>query len=251
MKRLALALAAVAFLAGCTATPALAPEVSLVLITTDTNSLVVAEAHAVAADLGASLEVVDTTDVQAAVDAALLDSPDVIIGVGDAVLDEFDPAAASNLAQQFLLIGTEALEPTANLTAAVFRDYEGFYLAGVAAGVTGTAAITAPPSSPLVDSSVARFVDGLHSVAPSLDPVVTIGDDLNFGCSITTDFSLALGEPLERILAGDTGGVYSYGVADAAVAIDGCPAAASTEVHAAAADLASGDVVVTDPLYNP
>ena len=167
------------------------------------------------------------------------------------MLDEFDPAAATTLDQEFLLLSTEALEPTANLTAAVFRDYEGYYLAGVAAGVRGSAPIVTPPSSPLVDASVARFVAGLHSIQPSLSPGVTPGDDLDFGCAITTDLGLALREPLAHILAGNPGGVYSYGVADNAVAISGCPESTSPEVQAAAQAIASGDVEITDPLYFP
>ena len=249
MRLLSLLLLVALAVTGCTAAPTPPAQVSLVLIATDPSSLLVADARAVAADLGATLEVVDTSDVQGAVDAALIDSPDVIIGVGDEVLDVVDPAAASTLAQQFLLLGAQALEPTENLTASVFRDYEGYYLAGVAAGVAGHAAVTAPPASPLVDSSVSRFSDGLHSVAPSLDPVVTVGDDLDFGCRITTDYTVGLREPLERILAGDAGGVYSYGVADKAVAIDGCPGSDSPEVQAAAAALSSGELEVTDPLF--
>jgi basic membrane protein A len=121
-----------------------------------------------ARSLHAELTIIQTTSdrVDADVEVALTTQPTLIIGVGARTVDAIDPAAAANLDQEFIVIGGEAPEPTANLTAAVFRRHEGLYLTGVEAGLmsrSGTVGAVAPPSDPLVDAWVGTFETGVRA----------------------------------------------------------------------------------------
>jgi hypothetical protein len=50
----------------------------------------------------------------------LADSPDLIVVLGPELLDATDRSSASNLGQQFLIVGAQLPEPTANVTAVVW-----------------------------------------------------------------------------------------------------------------------------------
>lgn len=50
----------------------------------------------------------------------LADAPDLVIVLGPELLDATDRSSASNLGQQFLVIGAQLPEPTANVTAVVW-----------------------------------------------------------------------------------------------------------------------------------
>lgn len=54
------------------------------------------------------------TQVQAAIDA----KPDLVISIGDGLVDAMALVTATNLETEFLLVGAEIAEPTANVTAA-------------------------------------------------------------------------------------------------------------------------------------
>ena len=111
--------------------------------------------------------------------------------------------------------------------------------------------VSAPADDPYAVSQVDRFIDGVRSI--STTPVeVQDSDAVDAGCPTITNTAVALRDALPTVLAGDTGGVFSYGLAEGALALDpACPGATSPEVEAAAARIASGEVVVTDPLFNP
>lgn len=172
------------------ATTAPAP-LSFILITPppSADSALVASAvestRAIAAKLGASLDVYKSSPavtVQSNVDAAIAAHPTVIIGLTDAVLGDFDPAAASNLSQQFVLIDTAAAEPTENLTSATFRSYEGTYLTGVEAGLlttSGVVGLIAPDDNPLARAWTVPFTAGATSANAKVDSRVGFvgGDD--------------------------------------------------------------------------
>jgi len=257
--KLVFSLTAVLLLAGCTtAAPEPAePPTQLVLITAEPVvegtplATSVDDARAVAAELGAQLEVLESeseSDVAAQLAVAIAEQPAVIIGLGDGVLSDFDPAAASNLSQQFLLVGSEAPEPTSNLTAANFRTWEGLYLAGVGAATSGPVSIVSPTGDPYADAQVRRFTDGAHGS----DVTITNGERLDVACDTITHTDVALRDSLAAVLAGDTGGVWSFGVAENAVELDpSCAGAGSPEVAQASEQIARGEVVVTDPLYVP
>jgi basic membrane protein A len=169
------------------------PRTTIVVITTagpddPFTESALSGAREVAPSMRAELEIVETTperlaaDVQDAVDA----EPALIIGVGPLAVDAFDPAAAANLDQQFILVGGEAAEPTANLTAAVFRSHEALYLTGVEAGLmssSGTVGAVAPPSNPLVDAWVGTFETGARSV--DAEVVTAHTDDTGTGQALS------------------------------------------------------------------
>jgi len=255
--KLVLSLTVLLLLTGCTSSTPPEPSTQLVLITSEPvvegTALAdsVDDARTVATELGADLEVRESaseSDVAAQLAAAIAEQPAVIIGLGDGVLTDFDPAAASNLSQQFLLVGSEAPEPTDNLTAASFRTWEGLYLAGVGAATAGPVSIVAPSGDPYVDAQVRRFTDGAHGS----DVTITNGERLDVACDTITHTDVALRTSLAAVLAGDTGGVWSFGVAERAVELaPDCAGADSEEVAAASEKLASGEIVVTDPLYVP
>ena len=189
----ALALTAIAALSACSSAPApvatsATPSdgLNFVLITPTAVEpgtflqFAVDGVSTAAAKLNASLEILEpsaSVSVQDNIDAAMLENPTVIIGLTDGVLTEFDYTAASNLAHQFLLIDSAALEPTGNLSAALFRDYEADYLAGVEAGVLATGkksvAVVSPFANPLVQSQSVPFLTGAASQDDSLKIGIT------------------------------------------------------------------------------
>jgi basic membrane protein A len=142
----------------------------------------VSGARATAKSLDASLDIVrsDADRLDDDVQDALAARPNVIVGVGAATLDAIDPAAASNLDQQFVVVGGEAPEPTANLTTAVFRSHEALHLTGVEAGLmsrSGTVGVVAPESDPLVDAWVETFTAGAESSGARVEIARVTGTD--------------------------------------------------------------------------
>lgn len=59
-------------------------------------------------------------DGDALLKSALAEKPDVIVVLGESILTELDSVSASNLDQQFVLLGAQLPEPTANVTAVVW-----------------------------------------------------------------------------------------------------------------------------------
>lgn len=152
----AVALAAVMLLAGCAVQPAPADPGEQSIDSTASSPIDVPGstlgASAVTADApdGLSLAVVSAPDageqeslVRAAVDgfarshdavvtvhadasasdavaAALALEPDVIVGIGPAVVGGIDRASASHLETSFLVLGTQLAEPTGNVVAVVW-----------------------------------------------------------------------------------------------------------------------------------
>lgn len=96
-------------------------------------------ARAVASAHGATLHeyVVDgesEVSVGGALDHALDARPDLIVGLGDGVVDVFGFESAQWLDQQFLVVGAQLPEPTGNVTAVV---WDGATSRGSAAGSDG------------------------------------------------------------------------------------------------------------------
>lgn len=149
---------------------------SIILITPNpigsNNFLQLASDGAVQAgeQYGATVDVYeseDPTSVQQNLDAAIRESPDVIIGVTFSVADQFAQAAADYPDQQFLLIDTSVENAPENLTAAVFKEYEATYLTGVEAGLlsaSGNIGVVAAEDTPFVRRWVDPFFAGAQSV---------------------------------------------------------------------------------------
>jgi basic membrane protein A len=127
----------------------------------------------------------DPTSIQQNLDAAIREKPSIIIGVTFSVLDQFTEAAADNPDQQFLLIDTSAEEPTDNLTAAVFKEYEATYLTGVEAGLlteTNNVGVVASLDTPFIHRWVDPFFAGAESVDPGVKTAAQyVGGDNPFG----------------------------------------------------------------------
>jgi basic membrane protein A len=127
----------------------------------------------------------DPTSIQQNIDAAVREEPSIIIGVSFSVLDQITQAAADYPDQQFLLIDTSAEEPTDNLTAAVFKEYEATYLTGVEAGLltqTGNVGVVASLDTPFLHRWVDPFFEGAKSVKPDVTTAVQyVGGDNPFG----------------------------------------------------------------------
>jgi hypothetical protein len=66
----------------------------------------------------------DDADPEALLERALGTAPDVVVVLGPALLDALDRVSASTLDQQFLTIGAQLPEPTANVTAVVWPGPE-------------------------------------------------------------------------------------------------------------------------------
>ena len=137
---------------------------------------------------GASVDVYeseDPTSIQQNIDAAVREKPSIIIGVSFSVLDQITQAAADYPDQQFLLIDTSAEEPTENLTAAVFKEYEATYLTGVEAGLlseSGNVGVVASLDTPFLHRWVDPFFAGAESVKPGVKTAVQyVGGDNPFG----------------------------------------------------------------------
>jgi len=139
-------------------------------------------------EYGASVDVYESEDpssIQQNVDAAIRESPDVIIGVSFSVLDQFTQAATDYPDQQFLLVDTSPEEPLDNLTSAVFKEYEATYLNGVEAGLlseTGTVGVVASLDTPFLHRWIDPFFEGAASVREDIATSVQyVGGDNPFG----------------------------------------------------------------------
>lgn len=77
-----------------------------------------------AAEHSGSLTVHHDASTPVAVDAALAERPDVIVGIGPAVVGAIDLASASHLDTSFLMLGTQLAEPTGNVIAVVWPGAE-------------------------------------------------------------------------------------------------------------------------------
>jgi basic membrane protein A and related proteins len=82
----------------------------------------------------------DPASIQQNVAAAVRDKPDVIVAVGFNFADVLAQQAEQNPDQQFLFVDSCTEQPFPNVTCAVFREYEGVYLAGAEAGLLSKSA---------------------------------------------------------------------------------------------------------------
>jgi hypothetical protein len=102
--------------------------------------------------------------VGAALDRALDARPDLIVGLGDGVVDVFSFESAQLLDQQFLVVGAQLAEPTGNVTAVV---WDGATSRGSAAGSDGELAdtsITEDRGEDALEAGLASIQDGVTGV---------------------------------------------------------------------------------------
>jgi basic membrane protein A len=77
----------------------------------------------------------DPASIQQNIVAAVRDKPDVIVAVGFNFADVLAQQAEEHPEQQFLFVDSCTEKPFPNVTCAVFREYEGVFLAGAEAGL--------------------------------------------------------------------------------------------------------------------
>jgi basic membrane lipoprotein Med (substrate-binding protein (PBP1-ABC) superfamily) len=90
--------------------------------------------------------------------------PDLIVSAGNALVDPLALVTASHLDQQFLLIGAEVAEPTANVTAA---DWPGASYRGEGLGMSSTydpKSFTPARATAAIRSGVASVLHGLTGI---------------------------------------------------------------------------------------
>ncbi|ACZ20917.1 hypothetical protein Sked_09670 [Sanguibacter keddieii DSM 10542] len=109
-------------------TDAVPPGLTLAVVVSDETADTDAAVRAVDAfadDVGATVTHAvalpeHVADPEALLELALGAAPDVVVVLGPAMLDALDRVSASTLDQQFLTIGAQLPEPTANVTAVVW-----------------------------------------------------------------------------------------------------------------------------------
>jgi hypothetical protein len=95
--------------------------------------------------------------------------PDLVVSAGDALVDPLAQVTASHLDQQFLVVGAELAEPTANVTAA---DWSGASFRGEGLGASSTydaSSFTPARCAAAVRAGVASVLSGLTGIVVWLD----------------------------------------------------------------------------------
>ncbi|HEY0118964.1 MAG TPA: hypothetical protein VGC04_09305 [Cellulomonas sp.] len=138
----------------------------VVLLVGDSDDATTTEADAVrswATAQDASLRTITVTDPNGYVDGivdALKLQPDLVVGVGNDLMPPLALVSASNLQQQFLTVGAQIAEPTANVTAAVWDDAS-LKSEGVGLGSSfDPAAVTPERAESAVRAGVASILSG-------------------------------------------------------------------------------------------
>ncbi|GAA2224204.1 hypothetical protein GCM10010413_17420 [Promicromonospora sukumoe] len=92
-----------------------------------TTATLTAAVEHYAAEHGADLTVLparDHDEVEQRIDEAVAAAPDLVVGVGDGVVDVFSLITAQYLETDFLVVGAQLPEPTHNVTAVVWPGAE-------------------------------------------------------------------------------------------------------------------------------
>ena len=120
-----------------------------------------------------NLETVAVTDPSGYVDGiveAMDLAPDLVICAGNALVDALALVTASNLDQQFLVVGAQLPEPTVNVTAAVWRgaSSRGGEVRDTAASFDPDT-FTPPQVSAAIRAGVASVLNDITGIVISLD----------------------------------------------------------------------------------
>ena len=123
-------------------------------------------------DEDASLKTVTATDSGqfiSSITTALNLKPDLIICVGNGLVDPLAIVTANHLDQQFLVIGAELAEPTANVTAA---DWTGASFRGEGLGMPDAydpSSFTPERADRAIRAGVAAVLSGITGIVIRLD----------------------------------------------------------------------------------
>jgi basic membrane lipoprotein Med (substrate-binding protein (PBP1-ABC) superfamily) len=103
------------------------------------------------------------------ISAAIKQAPDLVISAGNDLVDPLTMVTPSHLDQQFLVVGAELAEPTANVTAA---DWTGASFRGEGLGMSSTydpATFTSERAARAVRAGTAAVLNGLTGIVIWLD----------------------------------------------------------------------------------
>jgi len=103
-------------------------------------------------------------DVEEAFANAVAADPDVVIGVGEAAVDVFAYETAQWLDQQFVLLGAQLPEPTANVTAVIWEGATSRGSGAPADGALDVASVTAARSAEAIAVGLGSVRDGTTGV---------------------------------------------------------------------------------------
>ncbi|MBA8817183.1 hypothetical protein FHX48_002281 [Microbacterium halimionae] len=127
---------------------------------------------AFAEEKNADVEIFDAADgddVAGAVGDAIAAHPDLVVGLGESVVDTFSFETAQVLYQQFLILGAQVAEPTANVTAVIWEGATSRGSAASADGDLNGANVTAEFSRSVVGVGVASIEYGVTGVIVAVD----------------------------------------------------------------------------------
>jgi hypothetical protein len=111
-----------------------------------------------------SLKTVAATDLIPGISRAIRLRPDLIVCAGDTLVDPLAVVTANHLDQQFLVLGAELAEPTANVTAA---DWTGAGYRGEGLGMPSAydaATFTPERAGRALRAGVAAVLNGLTGI---------------------------------------------------------------------------------------
>ncbi|MFT2818355.1 BMP family ABC transporter substrate-binding protein [Leifsonia sp. A12D58] len=108
------------------------------------------------------------TEVLDRIDEAVAVTPDLVIGVGDGLIDMFTLLTPQRLEQQFLILGAELPEPTANVTSVIWSGatYRGTGLS--ASGGVDAATVTVERADEAITAGVASVLHDLTGIVLKL-----------------------------------------------------------------------------------
>ncbi|ONI74784.1 BMP family ABC transporter substrate-binding protein [Actinosynnema sp. ALI-1.44] len=247
--------AAVGLLAGCNAAraPGAAPGPAgssggpaLVLVTpnpvgvNDFFKLAVRGVESAAARHKGGQKVYQSTDpasIQQNLAAAVREKPAVVVAVGFNFADAIAAEAERSPGQKFLFVDSCTAKPFANVTCAVFREYEGSYLAGAEAGLlsrTGKVGAVVALDTPQFRRFSVPFGQGAEKVKPgtTLTPLYIGGSNpFNDPARAKALTATLGGQGVDQVMgaasaagnpgvfeAAKQGGFFAYGVD-----VDQCP----------------------------
>jgi hypothetical protein len=126
-----------------------------------------AEVDAFAQLHGATVAVVPTgagplVDPTAMLQTAIADEPNVIVVLGESVLTALDRASASNIGQQFLVLGAQLPEPTENVTAVIWSGAD-------ARATDDTVPVLAARTAEALEVGVAAVASGTSGIVLTLE----------------------------------------------------------------------------------
>jgi hypothetical protein len=111
----------------------------------------------------------DDDEVEDRLNEAVLTSPDLVLGAGNGVIDVFMLLTSQHLDQQFLIVGAELPEPTANVTSVI---WPGASFRGTGLGTSGEqndASFTPERADDAISAGVASVLHGVTGVVLHLD----------------------------------------------------------------------------------